>query len=1271
MWYFVFVIVLSWHQSVAYPAGTKSPVRWRVKQTVIVDIPTLSKTKNLMRVVWKFGPELRDVAEWTTGEGFIRSTDQTFNPRISMSKNYSLIIRNAELTDTGSYTYIVERANNSYKLTDEELIIVEDKPSAPTQVKLTAKEPYNLLLEWKGSDNHNSKIQQYIVTIRTLEDSWDSSRRYYYTADDLKSDYAYSIPNLKPFTDYQARVSALNGVGESDSSLDTDVVKTMQGVPSSPPIIDWFAVKNTSVHLIWKPPPPNTIHGIMEGYVLSYVLKTSSRSEAVKLEMNYGVNTSMTYSLIGKDPVSDKFIEEYEIKGLLSYRVYNISVRVKNGYQVGPPATKTIRTLPGVPSEPTIYHVSDQTWHSFRVQWTEPVFPNGVIQGYKLYWTSKGTDTGWEGIDVDGTSPQMHAFVKNLEPKTYYRLAVAARTKQGYSANSSIYDAMTDIKGPSAPVILNITANATSRSIRVRWRRPEVFGERIDRYQIVYERVQSRVHMIIQGDLTEQDVIQADITNLSPNKWYKVSVFGEAKSMFHRGQYYPGQYSEKVEVFLRGLVKQNDETSNNTAVVAVSIVLCVLIIAILIAVAIVLRRYWRQYPQSTPLVKSTIVALGTYGPGTDQLCVSYTDNNVQHKPDESDGHGAIEVKDFPKHVAKLHQDSDMGFSQEYEELHASGRTDLTYAHSTDTENRDKNRYTNINAYDHSRVVLGPLGGDKKHSDYINGNFVDGYHKEKAYIGTQGPMPHTFSDFWQMIWEQNCTVIVMITNLVEKGKLKCDQYWPSEGNTTYGFIQVKLLTTDVKAHYTIRRFTVKNVRHKKHRGNERIVYQYHYTDWPDFGVPDYTLPVLRLVRESSAMNSETSGPIVVHCSAGVGRTGTYIVLDSMMRQIRDKGTVNVFGFLQHIRNQRNYLVQREIQYVFIHDALLEFVLNGGETEVIARDLSMYVLHINDTSETDELTPFQKQFQLITSYKPKEYDMAAALKPFNKAKNRQDAPLPVADTRVMLSAIPGVDGSDYLNASFLHGYNHKKEYIVAQHPLKEYMEDFWRMIWDQNSSTVVVLTEIKDPDYTKFWPVMEEHLDCYNFKVSQIEERQNLNSVTLDFLLESKQDDYELMTRIICSSYWPDGCENLSRAFELLVTVKNWYTDHRSGPIIVVDCMGGVTAATFCALSTLYDQLHHEGKIDVYEIGRMYYLERPGVFKNEEDLSFIYKAMESISKDIVEKESSVMNGYHAPGSPHNNHTPLLHNSLSHSHNLNNMSIQYRQRQGERPPRPETTI
>ncbi|XP_077997254.1 receptor-type tyrosine-protein phosphatase gamma-like isoform X2 [Glandiceps talaboti] len=613
---------------------------------------------------------------------------------------------------------------------------------------------------------------------------------------------------------------------------------------------------------------------------------------------------------------------------------------------------------------------------------------------------------------------------------------------------------------------------------------------------------------------------------------------------------------------------------------------------------------------------------------------------------------SIEILDFEKHVIEAHADSNHGFSVEYEDIRKVSTKALTFFNSNLPENKNKNRYLDIVAYDQTRVHLAPITGRQKNSDYINANYVDGYDKQRTYIASQGPLKTTVNDFWRMVWEQGSVIVIMLTNLVEKGKRKCEQYWPTEGTELYGYIEVTLEDTNILAAYTIRRFIIKNIKGKKIRGQhgDRMIYQYHYTAWPDHGIPEDSLPVITFVKKSSSANPPDAGPIVVHCSAGVGRTGTYIVIDTMLRQIKATQRVSVLAFMKHIRQQRNYLVQTEDQYIFLHDALLE-AIKCGDTEVTVNDYNDYVDQQLENkillSDDTEISLLEKQFKRINSYMAKDYEFHSATRPYNKAKNRSVETLPVDRSRVKLLPKPGEDGSDYVNASFLQGYRLSQEYIITQHPLEHTAVDFWRMIWDQNSETIVSLISLEsmeEGDLMVYWPTTESNsLSCGTFTVNLAEEEHHLNMITRNFLLQSRQDDYMMNVRQYQCGYWPDSCTP-ETLFELIIAVQKWKQQFE-GPVTVHDRLGLTSAATFCALSTLHQQLKHEDSVDSYKIAMLYHLRRPGCFSTKESFQFLYMAMKS-AVESKQKERRLGGGgrNHLPSHGGSNHKKYDHHTLN---------------------------
>ncbi|KAM9120899.1 receptor-type tyrosine-protein phosphatase T [Pangshura tecta] len=572
---------------------------------------------------------------------------------------------------------------------------------------------------------------------------------------------------------------------------------------------------------------------------------------------------------------------------------------------------------------------------------------------------------------------------------------------------------------------------------------------------------------------------------------------------------------------------------------------------------------------------------------------------------------AIRVADLLQHITQMKRGQGYGFKEEYEAL-PEGQT-ASWDTAKEDENRNKNRYGNIISYDHSRVRLQLLDGDP-HSDYINANYIDGYHRPRHYIATQGPMQETVKDFWRMIWQENSASVVMVTNLVEVGRVKCVRYWPDD-TEIYGDIKVTLIETEPLAEYVIRTFTVQ----KKGYHEIREIRQFHFTSWPDHGVPCYATGLLGFVRQVKFLNPPEAGPIVVHCSAGAGRTGCFIAIDIMLDMAENEGVVDIFNCVRELRSQRVNLVQTEEQYVFVHDAILEACLCGNTAIPVCEFRSIYY-NISRLDPQTNSSQIKDEFQTLNIVTPRvrPEDCSIGLLPRNHDKNRCMDVLPLDRCLPFLISVDG-ESSNYINAALMDSHKQPAAFIVTQHPLPNTVPDFWRLVFDYNCSSIVMLNEMDAAQLCmQYWP--EKTSCCYGpiqveFVSADIDE-DIINRIFRICNMARPQDGYRIVQHLQYIG-WPAYRDTPPSKRSLLKVVRRlekWQEqyDGRDGRTVVHCLNGGGRSGTFCAICSVCEMIQQQNIIDVFHIVKTLRNNKSNMVESLEQYKFVYEvALEYLS------------------------------------------------------------
>ncbi|KRZ09678.1 Tyrosine-protein phosphatase 10D [Trichinella zimbabwensis] len=619
-------------------------------------------------------------------------------------------------------------------------------------------------------------------------------------------------------------------------------------------------------------------------------------------------------------------------------------------------ASVTFRTAEELPGKVDLLNVTVLAPYSASVTWLPPEQANGKILAYLITITPSNTakvplfETPW---NLTTPANERTLLVNNLTGGGQYRFDVRAINGIGIGPS---FDASSNSKNVIITPVLNPPVPSGTPSIVASSIRPSDFMVQfnLSMFSTQHGLLEKYAIMVAEGD----EPVDLN-TTLS---WHDVQ---NNESDVVSGQFWQSilQWSASIWSKIQSQTSPYETSVSVGVILAVVLVFTVLISA-LMAMAVFVRRRRFNWPTEWAKIRAKLTT--TAGPSTDKQPVSggtptsgskgggrsksksaatpsqgKAQTRVRWKvparlPDKSTNVGTkllspfykqqtgsnslddtrpVEQVDFANHVRTMGADSDFLFSEEFEELKSVGRNQSMSAADLPS-NRYKNRFTNILPYDHNRVKLIAVDDDDQGSDYINANYISGYNSPREYIATQGPMLSTRGHFWRMVWEQHVEAIVNLTRCIEKGREKCDQYWPNLSKPlTSGDIEVVLLNETCLLNWTLRDLLIRK------DAQSRRVKQFHFTSWPDFGVPDQPQILVDFIREFRKRVPVDVHPVVVHCSAGVGRSGTFIALDRLLQGVEQGVPIDVYGTVRSLRKERVWMVQTEQQYVFIHHCLL--------------------------------------------------------------------------------------------------------------------------------------------------------------------------------------------------------------------------------------------------------------------------------------------------------------------------------------------------------------
>ncbi|XP_030847671.1 receptor-type tyrosine-protein phosphatase alpha [Strongylocentrotus purpuratus] len=513
-------------------------------------------------------------------------------------------------------------------------------------------------------------------------------------------------------------------------------------------------------------------------------------------------------------------------------------------------------------------------------------------------------------------------------------------------------------------------------------------------------------------------------------------------------------------------------------------------------------------------------------------------------------------------------------------------------------NLKKNRYKNILPYDSARVKLEVID-DIPHSDYFNASYIPSFDNEKAYIASQGPNAASMDDFWRMVWQENVTTIAMVTKLQEGDKIKCRQYWPNKqgDSVKFGNFKVELESLEACTGGVKRKMTMR-------KGDDcRTVTQFHFTEWPDKGVPKHTSSLLKFIKEVKADHGQYTHPLIIHCSAGVGRTGVVISIDSVVAHAKKTRMVDVFNFVTNIRRKRPYMVQTKEQYAFIYGAVLE--------DLLWRNTLIPVIHFTDhlqdlhtSVDGNGRSKMSKEFQTLQSLcpDPPASQTRSGLTPDNLSKNRYGNNVPLERNRVILDS----PEHDYINASYMKGVH--CTFMTTQMPLPTTVSDFWSMVLKYKPSTIVMLNDKSQNDKScaQYWSD-DDSAQFGSFSVSTLSTSSDGDMTTRQLKVSRNSKASHTVTQYQFHGWPKHGSDQQSGARSLLKLIRavKGSTNSKKEFSILVHCLSGAgRTGVLCTAMECIAQVAEGNSVDIFQTVKMLRADRMQSVQTGEEYAFIY-------------------------------------------------------------------